>query len=816
MFNEFISRTDFKSKSEFGHLISILTNYLNQSKQPYLVKKLSVDLLLVIHLKFVSLNPDDINLLYSEEYFIEDHSAKKTAFLLPRTASTIFGLISLCSGQDYYLLPNSLLTSLIDLLNVSIYITFKPYRIYSSNVNNLEPSMLEVDFTEHWFDETTNNLEKIFVRVIDVLIEHPDQEVRSKLQKLSSSLLMVDCQKFVVKFAKILLRVQLAYYVNDPSCLDFMNRFGNRVSNQLFEEFGHINNLLHEELFVLIKKIPLMIRNKRLDQALSIEQEKHLLNNDSLVSLFRILIGYFHVLQNQGISKFFKIDQHKFEFIRTFVNVSELDFDLNEDVFIMDRYESIEHDSFNWYNHRFKNLNTKSLQDIYQSTIQNLCGYLSFNTFQVFFDHFLELLHQSDFDPNFLLVFNIFLFNIECNQSLKPYIIELIHLYRKNIDLAKLEQVANETIHSGQNNKKLIIDYKKLRTRHCLLLQGITYCHISIHRFDTSEDCMNDFFRTSFCHFLEAYSHQDRVISFAAKNLLYYIGKVYGYNGESNNCIVAMTFENLDYIYAEFAIILEHSVLYQNIVDKGNYLIDRFSLKTVATSLETIFCLFSLKQQNYEIDLKINYFNQLIDQILNIIQYYSMRPLPTYSENLNILLKVLLAYLQLIEVIFDKKDSNQLINKKTDKCDNMISMLEDYIKNCQINLKFEATDFVDNKFGFDSESNVKDDLINEDKGEENIKLSIIESPIIKSRTGAILYQCSQILSDTDIDVRINTLLIASKSMKLLRSYEGIIFVFLLKQLLFLILTIASFLYNLYRYFTTLRTQVMGSIGCSFF
>ena len=136
------------------------------------------------------------------------------------------------------------------------------------------------------------------------------------------------------------------------------------------------------------------------------------------------------------------------------------------------------------------------------------------------------------------------------------------------------------------------------------------------------------------------------------------------------------------------------------------------------------------------------------------------------------------AYLELIENVCDLnlKQARRIeheANQKEQCVDTAIASLEEYIKSYRFFLDQSKMDFKDDNVDFDIDDK---DPIGVHAGEENQleveNRSILNAPIIKSRAGDILYHCSLILSDANVDIRLNVLQLASKSMRLLRSYEG--------------------------------------------
>src|SRR5690606_18108112 len=157
------------------------------------------------------------------------------------------------------------------------------------------------------------------------LLEHPELTIRRALFKFSTHLIDECCNEFSLRCLKACLKVPLTYIDNRFSdiflqnsqsnvelsnevCL-FLNSFHEKMTNR-FADHGSVidlTNRLHEELFEHIKRLPFLMRNM---QPQKDKPEMVILTKDDLACSLRTLIGFYQLLNREGLYDFLKLDQH--------------------------------------------------------------------------------------------------------------------------------------------------------------------------------------------------------------------------------------------------------------------------------------------------------------------------------------------------------------------------------------------------------------------------------------------------------------------------------------------------------------------------
>ncbi|OTF83145.1 hypothetical protein BLA29_003811 [Euroglyphus maynei] len=171
----------------------------------------------------------------------------------------------------------------------------------------------------------------------------------------------------------------------------------------------------------------------------------------------------------------------------------------------------------------------------------------------------------------------------------------------------------------------------------------------------------------------------------------------------------------------------------------------------------------------------MEYLHRLIDQILNLLKYYSIRLIDIDSEELNKLIEILYAYVQLITLLYDDEAHNEstsimMIKNDVDQSDQMNDLIKD-VEDFAHTLSTMKKDLNTTRpMGLDNCQNSNSTI--DDQMNDNQK--ILQSPIIKSRVGNIFHLCPMLLNDPNIAIRLNLLKLSHSSMRLLRSYEDIL------------------------------------------
>lgn len=814
-----MNNSQFKFK--LGFFITVLLKLTKKSKY-FKIHASSLDLLSVFYLKSVSLLFDtfDFGITYTPGHETNGFVVNMTAFTLPSIISTIAKLISVCSGSgNHYKLHSSVIVASLRLLYIVLTITFNTRQTFNKieekdKIDDKGHSLPEVKFTKDWFDKTTENICFILRPIFDTLLEHPDISVCCALQKTASNLILNTCTSFMLRSVDIIIRVPIAYF-DEPQSAHFDAQFKELTSNLSKTEFDQLRSILENELLSHI--------NQTLQSC----------STDTLLSSLRILSGFFQILDSESLFRlFFLITQHKSKLFRLLIKLSQFDYKRKlQQVKVEEHFE--EHldptahnqdqvddlfDAFDLPQYLIY-LNSAPLVQTYLTFVRKLV--VNESSFTILYDYLIELLSESQFDPAVLLLFNCLLSGISKQMvpSLRNYIDELLKLYCMQLELSSLKHFHEEENRDSEKTLRplsisqlssictpssmspalsLKIDQheptKATNEKHfiyqqCLLLQGITSIYSLLNSIDPATKTV--FFRHLFCYFLEASSCEVHLVANIAEKMLLFLGRRF-------NCgdgkIAKMVLENLDYLYSSMTVALDYDILRQN--DDENdvnrletvFSVDTYSLKTVQVALQTVLRLLrQLHRSSKSVDLKdLDYLHRLMDQILNVIKYYSIHPLPRYTANLNRLLTILCAYLELVEAVCDQDAHfSRRIEEKTqeEKITLTTAFLEDYISSFLFMKAQDEVDFRDDNVGDDVDENKILKEVSEQANKEELeKRSILESPIVKSRVADILNQCSFILSDANVDIRLNVLLLACKSMKLLRSYEGMLIQLILSML----------------------------------
>lgn len=812
-----MNNSQFKFK--LGFFINVLLKLTKKSKY-FKIHASALNLLSVFYLKSVSLLFDtfDFGITYMPGHETNDFVVNITAFTLPSIVSTIANLISVCSGGgNHYKLHSKVIEASLKLLYIVLTITFNTKQTFNESeekdkIDEKGYSLPEVKFTQDWFDKTTANICLILRPLFDTLLEHPDISVRCTLQKIASNLILNTCTKFMLQSVDIIIRVPISLF-DEPQSAHFEVQFKELTLNLSKAEFDQLRSILENELLSHI--------NQTLQHS----------STDTLLSSLRILSGFFQILDPESLFRLFLlIPQHKSKLFRLLIRLSQFDYKRKlQQVAVEDIEEHLgptelahsqaddlfDTDAFDLPQYLLY-LNSAPLVQAYLTSVRKLV--VNESSFKIIYDHLIELLSESQFDPAVLLLFNCLLSAIseQMVPSLRHYIDELLKLYCMQLELSSLQHFheeehrdSDETLRplsisqlssictpfsvspasslaakaADQDEPTKATSEKHFIYQQCLLLQGITSIYSLLYSVDPATKTL--FFRHLFCYFLEASSSEVHLVATVAERMLLFLGRRF-------NCgdgkVAKMVLENLDYLYSSMTVALDYDILRQSDDhdnDDSNRLetvfrVDTYSLKTVQVALQTILRLLGqLHRSSKSVDLKdLDYLHRLMDQILNVIKYYSIHPLPRYTANLNRLLTILCAYLELVEAVCDQDAQfSRRIEEKTqeEKITLTTAFLEEYISSFLFMKVQDEIDFKDDNVGDDvDESKILKDVTEQANKEEAEKRSILESPIVKSRVADILNQCSFILSDSNVDIRLNVLLLACKSMKLLRSYEGML------------------------------------------
>lgn len=789
---------DSQFKFKIGFFINVLLKLVKTAKY-FKIQSSALNLLSLFFLKSLSLNPlKESSIIIHPGNETNDCVIKLTAFTLPSIVSTITSLISVCSGGgNHYKLHSSVIIAALKLLEILVTITFNIRQTFDeieAEDNCTEKDKLsklpEVKFTQFWFDKTSENLCLVLRSIFEALLEHPDVSVCSTLQKVASRLIFETCTSFMLRCIHIVIRVPIAH-VEDPQ---FSIQFKEFTSKLTKADFDALHSILENELLS------------------HINQTQKVISEDSLLYSLRILSGFFQIITPESL---LLVPQHKFELFRLLIQLAQFEYKQElqrKTVVDYDDYvnisggDLIEVCSLHQY---LRYLNTAQLVQAYRTVVHQLL--FNENNIHAIYDYLTELVLESQFDPTVLLLFNCILSGIT-NQtvpSLRHYLDELLKLFSMQIDLSALQQFHEaETRELEEILRPLSIsqlsticavpsslpsssstsaDYEPTKSKsekhliyqQCLLLQGTTIIYSLLYHVDLTTKAL--FFRHRFCFFVEAFSSEIHLVSVTAEKMLLFLGKKFQCG---DGKIESMVLENLDYLYSSMTVALDYDILRHNDKDDNRfdtvYRLDTYSLETVQVALQTILRLLGqLHRSSKSVDLKdLDYLHRLMDQILNVIKYYSIHPLPRYTANLNRLLIILCSYLELVEVVCDQDAQfSRRIEGKTqeEKIASTTAFLEEFISNVLFMRAQSEIDFDDDKIGDDvDESKILKDVTGQANKEEAEKRSILESPIVKSRVADILNQCSFILSDANVDIRLNVLLLACKSMKLLRSFEDLL------------------------------------------
>lgn len=867
---------DFELSTNFYHLIFTLLK-LAKNHDYYKIRSEAFDLISKIYLKMVDLDFSDydfeIVILDKDTNSISDliASSKIVSFSLPGITSAIIKIINLCSNQDYYKVHSSVILSALKLFSIVTQFAFwngiefhetterktissesySPYSPFAGTINKA------------WFEQTLEKLNPITLRLIDCLLQHPDSLVQFSLFKFCINSILNCCNEFVIKIIRTILKVPLFYYSmtfddnlfllkNDQRCskpiIDASKKFVDNFYKDITTKFDKsdsdanshlmdLKNLLHEELYCHIKKIPYLMRNIDLisnsDEQI-MQMNIQIVNKSDFSAAFRIFIGYMAALDQNGFYDFIKIEQHKYLLFRSLINVAQFNYTTRLSSIL------IEYQDFNYkfdnselsnkqdivtIKELFSNfqlekqliyLDDSTLSSVYLTSIIYLVKCCNYNSLQIVMDHLCDLLRSSNNDPSVMLVINAIICGfsfLDYKEKLYPYLKEILSLYNENFSITDLYaahyfnenglssdsdilRITNEESSQEPNKSKSVALNKKI-LQHCFAMQGTALLYFTFN----SSEFRNDFYQNWFCRFIESLASNYKFISNIAHKSLVFVGQSHFTNTDSQIVLHQMIMDNMDYIYSKFAVTFDYSILLQrqtgSSITSYNYIIDRYPLKTAQISLQTILRLHSNYHQSIgKLDeQQLSYFHRLIDQILNIIKHYYTCPNETYSDNINNLLMVLHEYLQLMTTVFDSNyvaDLKRISSQPTISVDDIIDSLVDFTENCQIMFKTSK------------ELEIPEDEETEDIHSSKVvpkEENILESPILSSRIGNILYTCSLLLADSNLTVRCNVIELASMSMRLLRSYEGC-----LKKFFYLQILLEFF----YRHPTTLCTQTVGS------
>ncbi|KAH9423686.1 TEL2-interacting protein 1 [Dermatophagoides pteronyssinus] len=179
---------------------------------------------------------------------------------------------------------------------------------------------------------------------------------------------------------------------------------------------------------------------------------------------------------------------------------------------------------------------------------------------------------------------------------------------------------------------------------------------------------------------------------------------------------------------------------------------------------------------------QIEYLHRLIDQILILLKYYSIRLIDIDTSELNKLIEILYAYVRLITLLYDvhgesPTTTTMMIENNVDQenIENLIEDVNNYARTLSAMEKdLKTSSPVDLNSFQNSDTAIIDENVDhhDDKMDENLK--ILQSPIIKSRVANIFHLCPMLLNDPNINIRLNLLKLSFESMRLLRSYEDIL------------------------------------------
>lgn len=804
---------------KIGYLINTLLKVI-KNHSFYKLRAGGFDLISKIFLKLLPESFEDF------DYKISNFSNLKQAstfigFSLPSIVSSIMNVLKLCSNQDFGRVHPTVIISglkLLSIINQTVFWSQQCFPEEDPKDQGCDRS-LKISMNEKWFKQTCTRLVPILATITEYLLQHPDSSVQYSLFQLSTNSLLNCCNVFVMKIIRIALKVPLFFYsigCNDGIFLPddqtntsmfrmsqkFIDNFHTEISKKFSEDSSltiDLTNLLHEEFYEQIRKIPYLVRN--INSPLSSQLIGNQINNqESLAGALRLYIGFLKTLNRDGFYNFIKLEQHKYLQFRTLINVAQFNFAPGRLSFNLIEYQDFKSESFDPNPVMAKELfsifnlekqliylNEDTALWTYFSSIVQLVECCNLQSLEIILDHLTCLLRTSEFDPSTMLVTNAVICGaLQLDYSVESQLVEIVNLYtlRLNIiDLYAMHDLTNElpkksmkatsilTITSddgSDSGRSKSAELNKKILQHCLAMQGLALFY------SMAQVEPNKFYRIFFCRFLESFAASYSFVSLVAQKSLIFIGQKHFPAVKPDQVIYRMILDNLDYLYSSFSVTLDYAVVHRNETKLNSFVIDYYPLKTTQVALRVIFGLLLNYHQHVRplIEEQLDRFHHLIDQIIHVIKYYSTSPNQNYSSNINSLLLVLHSYLQLLEGVFDHKNSAEAksiqLNKSDSLFDDTIESLVEYTENCLflINQRNEDFDYKDDE----EEPNLE-------KAEETIpkppeEEDILEAPIINSRAGTILYTCSLLLADNDIRVRTNVLELASGSMRLLRSYDG--------------------------------------------
>ncbi|KAF7489177.1 TELO2-interacting protein 1 -like protein [Sarcoptes scabiei] len=770
------------------------------SKQYVLLKNSCLDLICCVYLKLIRCDLKDYNFdkISFNPIGCFSKISRFIAFLMPGLLSKIWRLLNVCSNGDHQKLHWNVVEKALKLVHIILRIIFHKHQTFTDDNSIRKESELIEILDENWFNNSITKISQIISNIIVIFVNHSNLKIKETLLDFSTHLILYSCERFQQHSIAYLLNIPLIYFTelganSNDSIRTKLTSFKEIFKVKLQEDIV-LMNLVQKNFFDLLKKIPAAIRN--------IDDKRRLSTKSDFLRMLKIFHGSLCFLNQNGFTSFIKMQQHRYHLFRTLINIGEFDYE------IVDIVEDSNHLIVK--NSIFSRIVIgEDCSDLLNCLISNLQlqTSLRFLRDRELLAEYLSILLElaSDFEPSVLLITTVILSSLsETNKSdqFNVFFNDLIDLFLKQLNSNEINLIDGlDQMIEDEKQQTLSIDSlmkicstedsidksrtlnKSNRIKLIQRKQTIQFALIEIglvllfRLIKTSKEYERNDFRNYLLQLIQSIGNPHGQISVVAKFCLMYIGKfIENVDSktiepiDSKYIVNRMVLDNLDHIYSSFSIELETCVLHRTSSNalKHIYAFDFSTIATIKNSLLTIIELMKEYHQSVQSiqQAQTEYLHRLIGQILNLIKYYSIRSTEIDPKNLQQLLDILLAYSELIDALYCdrfalKNSSIQQIDRSVDQC---VSESIEALQRFKNDLRT-----IDSLSAREDSSDSNPNLSLDQKNE-----TILDSPIIKSRMGDIFHLCPMILSDSNVQIRLNVLRLASIAMKILRNFDDIL------------------------------------------
>lgn len=445
--------------------------------------------------------------------------------------------------------------------------------------------------------------------------------------------------------------------------------------------------------------------------------------------------------------------------------------------------------------------------------------------------HLIELLHQSNFDLSVLLVTTLWItskpqsaageskaiyeqflpillgrLNISSVHQAreaedKPQAANKLNSMKFEAMLHILEPVDSMQINSSKSQKRAELTQEILRQS--LLLYAVVVCYVRLAVVDVyrRDRIVNDLCM----HLLEAYACEWTALSEMGEYGLIFMEQQIGKkkpdhdSNPPNHLKLVRNFllHNIGLLNARMESMLGLDLIYRgDAFSHARLDTQTFSIRTVESTSRVLLRLFEHFIEVFEpikVSLMVDYTGRWVELVLNILDYYASAPTATSErqakgDKVCRLLVVIESYLKFMMIAFKNKmtttttsmtsRTKRLGRGQALEVKELVAKLAEYAAHLEevykpleeFDDKTEPKNILEEIEKEEDKMSIEED--DERLKEEEQKQAILRSPIVNSPVGRIMFTCSRLMDDQNIEVRLKTLPLITMGLKLLGNYEG--------------------------------------------